>query len=105
MLNKLHKTAEQVVADYLGLLWKHTLKVVKMELGEAALEGLPFRVVLTFPAIWPVYAQSRMRQAAETAGILDNRHAGETILDLCPEPEAAALAVMDDHDGRPVEVC
>jgi len=104
MLNRLHKSAEDVIADYLGLLWKHVLKELRIDLGEAAVDGQPFRVVITFPAIWPLYAQSRMRQAAATAGILDPRHGGETKLSLCPEPEAAALAVMDDFHGHPVEV-
>jgi molecular chaperone DnaK (HSP70) len=105
MLRKLNKSAENVIADYLGLLWKHVLKELKKTHGEGAVEGQPFRVVITFPAIWPLYAQSRMRQAAATAGILDQRHGGETKLHLCPEPEAAALAVMDDFDGHPVGVC
>lgn len=105
MLKNLNKSAENVIADYLGLLWRHVLKEIKVVQGEAAVDGQPFRVVITFPAIWPLYAQSRMRQAAATAGILDPRHGGRTILDLYPEPEAAALAVMDDFDGHPVEVC
>ncbi|KAH6702000.1 hypothetical protein BKA61DRAFT_561267 [Leptodontidium sp. MPI-SDFR-AT-0119] len=103
MLKKLNKSAEDVVADYLGLLWKHLLKAIRTALGQASVDGQPFRVVITFPAIWPLYAQSRMRQAAYTAGILDQRHGGETKLTLCPEPEAAAIAVMDDFDGHPVE--
>lgn len=104
MLTKLKKSAEEVVADYLGLLWKHLLKAIRTSLGQASIDGQPFRVVITFPAIWPLYAQSRMRQAAYTAGIMDQRHGGETELSLCPEPEAAAIAVMDDFDGHPVEV-
>lgn len=105
MLKALNKSAEDVVADYLRLLWKHALNDMKMStLGEAGLDGQPFRVIITFPAIWPLYAQSRMKQAAQNAGILDSRHAGETKLHLCPEPEAAALAVMYDTDGHPVEV-
>jgi molecular chaperone DnaK (HSP70) len=104
MLSKLHKSAEDVVADYLGLLWKTVLEAIRTVLG-AAMDGQPLRVVLTFPAIWPVYAQHRMKAAAETAGILDPRIGAEpTKLHLCAEPEAAALAVMHDANGQPVEV-
>ncbi|KAK0100415.1 hypothetical protein ONS95_008363 [Cadophora gregata] len=103
MLLKLNKSAEAVVADYLGLLWKHLLKSIRTTNGQASIDGQPFRVVITFPAIWPLYAQSRMRKAAYAAGIMDPRHGGETELTLCPEPEAAAIAVMDDFDGHPVE--
>jgi len=104
MLMKLNKSAEDVVADYLRLLWKHVLKDMKIALGHAAVDGQPFRVVITFPSIWPLYAQSRLRQAAYKAGISDHRQAGETKLDLYPEAEAAALAFMDDFDGHPIEV-
>lgn len=103
MLKNLGKSAEEVVSDYLGLLWKHLLEAIRSSMGASA-DSLPMRVVLTFPAIWPVYAQSRMRQVAVTAGIMDPRQGGETKLDLCAEPEAAAIAVMDDTDGQPVAV-
>jgi len=103
-LKKLNKTAEVVVADYLRLLWQHILTDMKRDLGEAAVGSQPFRIVMTVPAIWPLYAQSRMRQAATMAGILDHRACGETRLDLCAEPEAAALAVMEDNEGTPVDV-
>jgi len=103
-LRRLNKSAEDVVADYLKMLWQHILADMKRDLGDASVDGQPFRVVMTFPAIWPLYAQSRMRQAATMAGILDHRDCGETRLDLCAEPEAAALAVMEDNEGTPVDV-
>ncbi|KAF8853226.1 actin-like ATPase domain-containing protein [Acephala macrosclerotiorum] len=102
-LKRLNKSAEDVVADYLRLLWHHVLEEIKRVAGKSVVESHPFRVVLTFPAIWPVYAQSRIRQAATIAGILDDRNSGETRLNLCAEPEAAALAVMEDFQGTPVD--
>jgi hypothetical protein len=104
MLAKAKKSAETVVADYIGMLWKYTLKEMATALGESALESQPLRVVITVPAIWPQYAQTRMQTAAHSAGILDQRHAGKTEFHLCPEPEAGALAVMEDYDGHPVQV-
>jgi hypothetical protein len=103
-LRRLKKSAEVVVADYLKLLWQHILADMKRELGEAAVDSQPFRVVMTYPAIWPLYAQGRLTQAATIAGIKDARDCGETELKLCAEPEAAALAVMDDGEGAPVDV-
>lgn len=35
---------------------------------------------MTLPAIWPAYAQGRMREAARQAGMLADRIAGETKL-------------------------
>jgi molecular chaperone DnaK (HSP70) len=104
ILTQLNKTAEDVVADYLRLLWQHVVRDMKKSRGEATVDSIPFRVVITFPAVWPLYAQSRLKQAATIAGIKAPRSCGETKLDLCPEPEAAALAVMDDYDGHPVDV-
>lgn len=103
-LKRLNKSAEDVVADYLKLLWQHILAEMKTELGEAAVDSQPFRVVMTYPAIWPLYAQSKLTQAATMAGIKDARGCGETELKLCAEPEAAALAIMDDGEGAPVDV-
>lgn len=104
MLKLLNKTPQDVVADYLRLLWQHIIKDIKRSHGDARVDRVPFRVVLTFPAVWPLYAQSFLKQAATLAGIKDLRPGGETKFDLCPEPEAAALAVMDDFGGHPVEV-
>jgi molecular chaperone DnaK (HSP70) len=103
-LKRLNKTAEDVTADYLKLLWKHILADIKREVGDSAVDSQPFRVVMTYPAIWPLYAQGRLTQAATMAGIKDARDCGETILKLCAEPEAAALAVMEDGEGAPVDV-
>lgn len=103
-LRRLNKTAEDVVADYLKLLWQHILADIKREFGPAAVDSQPFRVVMTYPAIWPLYAQGRLTQAATIAGIKDPRDCGETELKLCAEPEAAALAVMEDGEGAPVDV-
>lgn len=104
MLRQLGKSAADVVTDYLKKLWEHTKLEIASALGRSNLEGHPFSVVITVPAIWPVYAQNRLRQAAIAAGILDRRHGGETKLNSCAEPEAAALAVMDDDDGAVVKV-
>jgi molecular chaperone DnaK (HSP70) len=103
-LKGLKKTAADVVADYLKLLWQWVIDDMGKIIGEAAVAAFPFRVVITCPAIWPLYAQSRIRQAAEAAGILDHRVGGETVLDLLPEPEAAVLSIMEDFYGEPVEV-
>jgi hypothetical protein len=105
MLRELGKSAIDVVADYLRLLWRHALKEMVDAEGETEVEGQPFWVVITFPAIWPLYAQNRMHQGATLAGIADRRHAGETRLDLYPEPEAASLTIMDYWRGEPVQVC
>jgi hypothetical protein len=45
-----------------------------------------------------------MRVAARNAGITADRLGGRTDLQFVAEPEAAALAVVDDNNGHPVEV-
>lgn len=105
MLAKLNKTAMDVVIDYLRLLWLHALKAAKKVRGDGVVDGANINVVITVPAIWPAYAQSRMRLAAQSAGITKRTSYGaETKLEFCAEPEAAALAVMHDAGGRPVLV-
>jgi hypothetical protein len=94
------KTAVEVVADYLRLLWDHTITSMKRERGSRVVDGLPFKVVLSVPAIWKPYALSRMLVAARMAGILDERLCGDTTLHLVSEPEAAALATLSEYRGR-----
>jgi hypothetical protein len=106
MLANHRKTAVEVVADYLRLLWKHVIKTIERERGSNSASRLPFRVVLTVPAIWPHNAQQRMWEAASKAGILDPRTCGETTLRLVPEPEAAALASLSEfRDREDVQEC
>ncbi|KAK1625478.1 hypothetical protein BDP81DRAFT_463979 [Colletotrichum phormii] len=69
--------------------------------GDAMVKMCRFHVVITLPAIWPDYAKARMRRAAEDAGLLKPRPAGETSLSFISEPEAAALATMKDLSKMP----
>lgn len=106
LVHKHGKKAVDVVADYLQLLWTHAIEDITRDRGEAAVKGSAFKVWITVPAIWKEDACDQMRQAAGNAGILKPRTAGATTLDLVAEPEAAALAVLDDYKGRPdVQVC
>ncbi|UPL00624.1 hypothetical protein LCI18_011558 [Fusarium solani-melongenae] len=91
------RSAENVVAIFLSKLWEHTLA----QLGTKMLDGLPFKVAITVPAIWPPYAEEAMRRAAAAAGILEYRHAGDTTLELIQEPEAAALSILLERRSLP----
>ncbi|KAI8679514.1 hypothetical protein NCS57_00229600 [Fusarium keratoplasticum] len=106
-LHELGTTAVDVVSTFLRKIWSHTLNRLKVVL---AFSLLPLRVAITVPAIWPPYAERAMRQAAQMAGILDKRDAGETLLRLVQEPEAAGLHFLlemqpDVHYGDSFVVC
>ncbi len=94
MLRETGKSATDLVADYLRLLWEHVIDTICRDRGTAAVEGMKFHVVLTVPAIWQGYARQRMEDAVAQAGILDARVAGKTELSFVTEPEAAALATL-----------
>lgn len=100
MLESLGKTAVEVIADYLREIWVHSLQAIKRTKGRNLVEGTPFHVVLTVPAIWKDYARDRMRTAVEAAGILSERLCGPTTLDLISEPEAAALSTIPELGER-----
>lgn len=100
LLKQSNKHAVEVIGDYLRELWEHSLESIERATGNEMVQISKFLVVVTLPAIWPTYAQVRMREAIEKAGILDLRSAGDTVLSFVSEPEAAALCVMEDMKGR-----
>lgn len=83
-----------MAACFLKHLWQHSLNLITRELGQKLVDKSMFHIVLTVPAIWPPYAQDRMKQAAQKAGLLAEREGRETRLSLVSEPEAAALATL-----------
>lgn len=93
-LKKQKKSVVDVISDYLRQLWKHAIINIRRAIGGQLVDLCRFKVVATIPAIWPIYAQMRMHEAIEKAGILSTRNAGQTILEFLPEPEAAALATL-----------
>lgn len=100
LLEKLSKSAVDVVADYLGRLWECALVDIRKQEG-SSMDGMPFRIVLTVPANWPLEARDEMRKAAQKAGLLDRRMGAlETKLEFVGEPEAAALAAFFDGNIR-----
>ena len=88
MLTKMDKRAHEVVADYLKLLWDYTLQHIQ-KLYPKFQDMFNLRVILTVPAIWSPAATDRMLQVARLAGM-------PAPINLITEPEAAALATIDD---------
>ncbi|KAI1735230.1 hypothetical protein F4680DRAFT_453138 [Xylaria scruposa] len=99
MMETLGKTAIELVGDYLKVLWNHTIADIRARKGANLVNGTRYHVVLSVPAIWKDYVRDRMRQAAQRAGIFEDRLAGKTSLDFISEPEAAALATLPDLDN------
>ncbi|KAL7909220.1 hypothetical protein GGI35DRAFT_493223 [Trichoderma velutinum] len=95
-LRKSNKCVEDVISDYLRELWKHSITNIRRAVGGQLVDISKFKVIATIPAIWPAYAQGRMHKAIEKAGILESRIAGDTVLKFITEPEAAALATIND---------
>ena len=98
MLRKVQKTAQEVVADYLKLLWEYTIDdIIKFHPDYRNLFSI--RVVLTVPAIWSPGAKDKTQKAAKLAGIPGD-------IQMVTEPEAAALATLKDKVGdNGLEVC
>ncbi|KAI1065452.1 hypothetical protein LB507_000129 [Fusarium sp. FIESC RH6] len=94
--NQSNKEPIEIISDFLRKLWDHSLESIKRGLGADLVQRTKLHVVITLPAIWPPYAQRRMKQAAQQSGILDVRSAGATTLRFITEPEAAALATIKD---------
>jgi molecular chaperone DnaK (HSP70) len=99
-MKEMNKSPVDVIADYLRLLWAHSLAQITRAVTTIVMGKVRLKVVVTMPAIWPLYARLRMKEAVTMAGILDPRPAGETLLSFMSEPEAAALAALADVDGQ-----
>ncbi|KAI0969940.1 hypothetical protein F4678DRAFT_480682 [Xylaria arbuscula] len=94
MIGEKGTSAVELIADYLRMLWKHTMSTIERARGESAIDALPIHVVITVPALWKSYARQSMREAAEKSGMLDFRFAGKTQMSFVPEPEAAAMSTL-----------
>ncbi|KAI1742898.1 hypothetical protein F4680DRAFT_471799 [Xylaria scruposa] len=99
-LLELGKTPVQLIGEYLKVLWEHVLEQISRANGKDLINGMPFHIVLTVPAIWTDYARDNMREAAGLAGIFKHRDAGKTTLSFVSEPEAAAIATIPELENR-----
>jgi molecular chaperone DnaK (HSP70) len=97
---KLNKDPIEIIGCFLRNLWNHTIDTIKRSISAELLQECQFHVIITMPAIWPFYAQQRMKKAAQLSGILEERSCGQTTLRFISEPEAAALATMKDLSKR-----
>ncbi|KAL8682228.1 MAG: hypothetical protein Q9224_001022 [Gallowayella concinna] len=91
LLGALHKTAEEIAADYFRLLWQYIKDDIQRVKGDNWKSIYTLKVVLTVPAIWSATAKERTLNAAHAAGLPET-------LTLVTEPEAAALAVLKDRN-------
>lgn len=99
-LEKSNAHVVDVISDYLRELWQYTMNCIERAEGASIVDVSAFKVVVTLPAIWPAYAQFRMKEAVERAGILNIRGVFDTALEFISEPEAAALAALQDLSDR-----
>ncbi|KAF2682390.1 actin-like ATPase domain-containing protein [Lentithecium fluviatile CBS 122367] len=103
MLKENGKTAVDLIADYLRAIWKHIIETINKSRGESVVDALAFHIVITVPAIWKGYARQEMEEAANKAGLLNRRAAGDTTMTFAPEPESAGLSTLCEP-GRKVKV-
>lgn len=99
-LADLQMSPVEVISDYLRLLWSHTIRAIDAHYTRTAIDEIPFRVIMTVPAMWTQAAVDKMRDAALRAGILARRQFSDTSLEFVSEPEAAAMATFDDIEKR-----
>ncbi|KAK6501251.1 hypothetical protein TWF481_009092 [Arthrobotrys musiformis] len=84
------KSAMDVSADYLRLLYKALMGILRRRIPET-LDITPIHFIFTVPAIWGHQAQEATKWAAKSAGFCDRNFDS---LSLVSEPEAAAMYVL-----------
>ncbi|KAF1830154.1 actin-like ATPase domain-containing protein [Decorospora gaudefroyi] len=99
LLGTLNKTAEDVAADYLRMIWNYAKEDIQKVRGDDWESIYTLKCVLTVPAIWSPVAKEKTLKIARMAGLPQN-------LNLVTEPEAAALAVLKEksEEGEFLEV-
>jgi len=91
LLNQLNKTAEEVVTDYLKILWDYTMEDIRKEVRQDNWRrDYNLKVVITVPAMWSEAAKEKTKRCAIMAGMPDN-------IVMITEPEAAALSIIRDQ--------
>ena len=93
LLEKYHKSAYEVSRDYLRKLWGHTKQHLERKLGEFFLDLYEVLVVLTVPAVWTPDSTKTAERLARDAGFPGTIH-------LLQEPEAAAIAVLEETASK-----
>ncbi|KAI8691181.1 hypothetical protein NCS56_00109900 [Fusarium sp. Ph1] len=96
-----NKDPVDIIACFLRKLWNHAIDSIKRSIGAELLKISKFHVVITLPAIWPPYAQRRMKEAAKLSGILDARSCGATTLSTI---EPGDTIVVCDAGGGTVDL-
>ncbi|KAF4459287.1 Heat shock 70 kDa 12B [Fusarium albosuccineum] len=105
-LLQLNKTPTEAIGDYLRAVWKHSRESIVRSVGQRMFKISRLHIIVTLPAIWPLYARIRMEEAMEVAGFCVPRPAGETTIDYISEPEAAALACLHEtSEGAELKAC
>ncbi|PNS16892.1 Heat shock protein 12B [Sphaceloma murrayae] len=103
-LSDRHKSATDVIADYMTKLHDFAIAELGKAYTPAFLQATPIEFILTVPAVWSDVAKQATRDAAKRAGFGDSIH-------LISEPEAAAvetLSTMKDedlHEGDVFVIC
>lgn len=93
LLGRLTKTAEDVAADYLRMIWNYAKEDIVKHRGDNWESIYTPKCVLTVPAIWSPAAKDKTLKIARMAGLPQD-------IDLVTEPEAAALAVFKEKNDE-----
>ncbi|KAF2643572.1 actin-like ATPase domain-containing protein [Massarina eburnea CBS 473.64] len=93
LLGAMNKSAEEVAADYLKMIWEYTKSDIQRVRGDSWASIYTLRCVLTVPAIWSQVAKEKTLKIARMADLPEN-------LSMVTEPEAAALAVLKEKTSE-----
>ncbi|KAL7275475.1 hypothetical protein RUND412_001582 [Rhizina undulata] len=90
---------QDVVRDYLQLLYDHTITCLTRALGQTFIENTKIEFILTCPAVWSDRSKNATLQAAERTGMGKGKR-----IRLISEPEAAALYTLKTIQPKNLQV-
>ena len=94
------RTAVDIAADYLSEVYKCVLKVLEKQITPQVLSITPLEFWFTVPAIWSDSARDATLAAAYRADFAKDTARPHDVINLIPEPEAAAITALKKCSGK-----
>ncbi|OTA94906.1 hypothetical protein M434DRAFT_29447 [Hypoxylon sp. CO27-5] len=97
-IHGLGKTPVEVVGDYLGQVFEHSMEIIEAREGTERVRAAPIILMFATPPEWKAYAKEGLRLAAQHGGLL-NRPGVNAAVQFLSDPWAALASTIPIMTG------